>query len=221
MKKILCLINLLILCNLYANGYYDYNLENTDIPEEYTGTYLPVEYELLLEKYQSHNKALREVKRNQYTVLFLTKEICRSDLGYTDGFAIKKEFVLKWQFLEDAGEKFILDENGFKYHKISDKPGDYIKISNYIMNILLNDFCNDDLKFQDDYLLIKNIQYKFRLEPNYTDKNISFGVFNGKYYIVIIDSDVLKFVGSEKSLFMSFEPNDEIFYECKINKRIN
>lgn len=219
MKKNPLFIIILLLCafDVNAKGYEDYNIEDIYIPEEYLGTYLPVDYEKLLLKYNSHEQALMKIKNEQYTVLFLKKDICTSNLAYVDGFAIKKENFSKWKFENINDELILIDEKGFHYRKISSEFN-YSIIKNYILNILLKDFVNENLIIKDDMLVINNVSYQFRLQPSYSDKNVSFMVINKSPYFIIIEDEKLKLVGCKKIDAMQYDPTDEVIYECNIIK---
>lgn len=67
-------------------------------------------------------------------------------------------------------------------------------------------------------LVINNVSYQFRLQPSYSDKNVSFMVSNKRPYFIIIEDEKLKLVGCKKIDAMQYDPTDEVIYECNIIK---
>ena len=212
-KFVIILLSIVLLGVIFCD---EYDLNELNIPEEYLGTYLPVDYLTLLKSYKSHEKAMNETKY-QYTVLFLKKDICRSDTEYVDGYAIESNIVDKWKFIHKENY-VILDENGFEYQKISDKPFAYTAIANYILKTLFSGYVSNDFKIDDNYLIINNSLYKLHLNPSYTLESIAVSLQNKTPYFIRFTDTKLQLVKGKKIDAMQFDPTDEVIYECNIIK---
>lgn len=213
MKKKLIFYTLIfsILINTYAVSY---TLEELNISEEYIGTYLPVDYQILLNQFKSHEKAMDELRRTHYTVIMPTKEGCYSDLRYLDRFCIESEIIKQWKF---KNLNTIIDENGHEYKKISNKSFSYKAIANYTLTSLFSDYISDTFKIIENYLIINNESYKLHLNPSYTSDDVAVFLQNKTPYFIRFKNKKLQLVkGKVNDEFcMQFDPTDEVIYECE------
>lgn len=133
-KQLFCI--LLIFIGLLSTGFSE-TLGN--VPVDFCGTYLPEDYIKFLEKYKSHEKALNEIAKTHYDALILSGQKCLSTKKYTDGYEIKGSDFNNWKFLDEKSEKIIMDENNFRYIRISEVQNynGYKVIANYIAHKLL------------------------------------------------------------------------------------
>ena len=75
--------------------------------------------EMLLKEYMSYDKALNTIAESSYDVLSLEDNICYSQVRFYDGYAVTAKDFEKWSFVKRGDERYILDENGLSYHRIS------------------------------------------------------------------------------------------------------
>lgn len=169
MKKIiLTIISLFFAMHLFAES--EFKLKN--VPKDFIGTYVPVMLEVLVEDYMSYEKALNTIAPSHYDILLLQEDICYSQVRFSDGYAVQSKDFEKWSFVENGNEKFILDENGLSYRKISNKYGEegYTAFKNNILSIIFVDVLdNKNISIKDGLIKIYDKEYKFFLYPSYTD----------------------------------------------------
>lgn len=60
-----------------------------------------------------------------HDVLFLGKNICYSDLHFSDGYAINLTDFLNYRFEATPEGTFVYDEKGFKYRQITNFLNEY------------------------------------------------------------------------------------------------
>ena len=139
-KKISLIIVLVFaVINVFANSN-DYEL--TNVKEEYIGTYIPVDLELRLYQSKKFYESLRASRKygatQPHDVLYLQKSICYSDMGFHDGYAIKKEEFANYKFITGKSGVFCIDDNGYLYRKISDADHGYTEYAEYVMKIIFS-----------------------------------------------------------------------------------
>jgi len=168
MKKVFIVICLFLSLSLYAES--EHKLYN--VPKDFMGTYIPVQLELLVKEYMSYEKALNIIANSHYDILQLREDICYSQVRFSDGYAVKRKDFENWAFVEKAGEKYILDENGASYRKITsdyDSEG-YEVYAETILKIIFSDVLeNNNIAINGSNVKIYDETYKFNLWPSYVD----------------------------------------------------
>lgn len=217
-KQLFCI--LLIFIGLLSTGFSE-TLGN--VPVDFCGTYLPEDYIKFLEKYKSHEKALNEIAKTHYDALILSGQKCLSTKKYTDGYEIKGSDFNNWKFLDEKSEKIIMDENNFRYIRISEVQNynGYKVIANYIAHKLLFFFESKDLSVENNFLKVKSNLYQIILEPTYSDDKPSLFLYttenHKRYFLKIKDNRLQIFLATRNPEFhMQFDSTDEIVYEKTI-----
>lgn len=90
-----------------------------DVEERYIGTYIPVDLENQLKKTRLFYEALYSAHRFRHAVLYLGKNVCYSDMGFHDGYAIRADEFADFRFVTNSAGTFCIDNRGNSYRKIS------------------------------------------------------------------------------------------------------
>ena len=187
-KKIFSIIILIFISKTVFAQSDEYKL--TNINEEYIGTYIPVDLELRLYQSKKFYKLLyasrKYGKTKPHDVLYLQKNICYSDLGFHDGYAIKNKEFINYKFIADNDVIFCIDNNGYLYRKISNSEYGYEDYAEYVMKIILSNYQNSsEIKINGYFLNINRKEYKITLDGNFFDtENAAIWLFSDKHYVL-------------------------------------
>lgn len=163
-------IFLISICLFFASGLYADEHELKNVPKDFIGTYMPVQMEMFLKEYMSYEKALYAIADSSYDILSLEENICYSQICFSDGYAVKASDFEKWSFVKRGEERFILDENGLSYHRISPKKNDYTAYSEKVLSIIFADALhNKNISISGSTVTIYGKKYQFDLSPSYVD----------------------------------------------------
>lgn len=187
-KKIFSIIILIFISKTVFAQSDEYKL--TNINEEYLGTYIPVDLELRLYQSKKFYKSLyasrKYGKTKPHDVLYLQKNICYSDLGFHDGYAIKNKEFINYKFIADNDVIFCIDNNGYLYRKISNSEYGYEDYAEYVMKIILSNYQNSsEIKINGYFLNINGKEYAITLDGNFFDtENAAIWLFSDKHYVL-------------------------------------
>ena len=187
-KKIFSIISLIFISKTVFAQSDEYKL--TNINEEYIGTYIPVDLELRLYQSKKFYKSLyasrKYGKTKPHDVLYLQKNICYSDLGFHDGYAIKNKEFINYKFIADNDVIFCIDNNGYLYRKISNSEYGYEDYAEYVMKIILSNYQNSsEIKINGYFLNINGKEYPITLDGNFFDtENAAIWLFSDKHYVL-------------------------------------
>ena len=187
-KKIFSIIILIFISKTVFAQSDEYKL--TNINEEYLGTYIPVDLELRLYQSKKFYKSLyasrKYGKTKPHDVLYLQKNICYSDLGFHDGYAIKNKEFINYKFIADNDVIFCIDNNGYLYRKISISEYGYEDYAEYVMKIILSNYQNSsEIKINGYFLNINGKEYAITLDGNFFDtENAAIWLFSDKHYVL-------------------------------------
>lgn len=163
-----------------------------NVPKDFIGTYMPVQMEMLLKEYMSYEKALNTIADSHYDVLSLEDYACYSQVRFSDGYAVYAKDFEKWSFVKRGEERYILDENGLSYHRISAKKADYEAYAEKVLHIIFADALhNKNISISGSNVTIYNMQYKFDLWPSYADD----------YGALVLSDYVLKIEGVSANIY--------------------
>ena len=183
-KRIIYIVLLFSVVRLFA---YSIGYELTNVKDEYVGTYIPVDLELRLYQSKKFYESLRASRKygesRPHDVLYLKKNICYSDSGFHDGYAITTKEFENYKFINDKGGIFCIDDKGFLYRKISDTEYGYKEYVEYVMKIILSN--SSDIKIFGNELIIDDKKYEVNLDGNFFDiKNAAIWLFNNGHYVL-------------------------------------
>lgn len=187
-KKIFSIIILIFISKTVFAQSDEYKL--TNINEEYIGTYIPVDLELRLYQSKKFYKSLyasrKYGKTKPHDVLYLQKNICYSDLGFHDGYAIRNKEFINYKFIADNDVIFCIDNNGYLYRKISNSEYGYEDYAEYVMKIILSNYQNSsEIKINGYFLNINGKEYAITLDGNFFDtENAAIWLFSDKHYVL-------------------------------------
>ena len=187
-KKIFSIIILIFISKTVFAQSDEYKL--TNINEEYIGTYIPVDLELRLYQSKKFYKSLyasrKYGKTKPHDVLYLQKNICYSDLGFHDGYAITNKEFINYKFIADNDVIFCIDNNGYLYRKISNSEYGYEDYAEYVMKIILSNYQNSsEIKINGYFLNINRKEYKITLDGIFFDtENAAIWLFSDKHYVL-------------------------------------
>ena len=184
-KKVLIFLFIIICIKLFANSN-EYELKN--VKDEFIGTYIPVDLELRLYQsklfYESLRASRKYGEKQPHDVLYLQKNICYSDVGFHDGYAIQNIDFINFKFISGQGGVFCIDNNGYLYRKISNAEYGYKDYIEYVMKIILSNF--SDIKIYDGKLIIDNKEYQVNLDGNFFDvADTAILLFNDGHYFLV------------------------------------
>lgn len=222
MKKILLFLCLFISFSTSKITAGERDLQN--VPKEYLGTYLPVDYINLLKKYNSHQKALMEIASTHYDVLCLSESKCYSTVLYSDGYAVLASDFQKWIFKTEKNEKFIIDENNFLYKRISEETSEEAACE-FVLEYIFSLYPEANVSIDGDTVKIADKTYKIEMHPNFPEKktveyslmlyilDISGPIPEKQNYFVIQEKTGFKIVkGINEDDMWHIYPTEEIVY---------
>lgn len=165
------------------------------VPKDFLGTYMPVQMEMLLKEYMSYEKALNAIAESSYDVLSLEPNICYSQVRFEDGYAVKAKDFANWSFVKRGEERFILDENGLSYRRISKKKHDFEAYAERVLSIIFADAIhNKNISIEGQSIQIYDKNYYFDLAASYADDANE----NGTLYL---SGAVLKIEGVSANIY--------------------
>lgn len=188
-KKLLIISFFVLSGTLFAD---EYTLKK--VPKDFIGTYIPVQMEMLVKEYMSYQKALNVIAESHYDILLLQEDKCYSQVRFDDGYAVLAKDFEKWSFITRKDNKFILDENGLSYRKISDKYDSegYTAYANVILSIIFKDAIHDkNISINGNIVNIYGTEYIFNLYPTYIDD----------YGALCLSNCILKIEGVSANLY--------------------
>lgn len=192
--KLLRRLFLLTVCLLFSFGLYanDYMLSN--VPLDFIGTYMPVQMEMLLKEYMSYEKALYTIAQSHYDILSLEENACYSQVLFGDGYAVKTKDFEKWSFVKRGEERYILDENGLSYHRITNHKAGYVAYAEKVLNVIFADAINNkNISIKGEYVTIYGKKYHFDLWPSLVDDSGA----------LVLSGYVLKIEGVSANIYKS------------------
>lgn len=144
---------------VFAGKSYEITLKD----ESFTGTYIPVQYEYKLKETRLFYSAMYS-NRKCYDILLLTPNVCYSNLGFNDGYAVDADKFNDFCMVTSNNGKFIIDENGFSYRKISDKSyddGGYQAYEEYVLSIIFRQAkALKNISINENIVTIDGIDYR-------------------------------------------------------------
>lgn len=177
MKKLIALPVLLFILGSLPLIAQDDEFKLANVPAEYCGTYVPVAFEQVLEETASFSKAMRHQKSKRYSyhdILILGQEMCYSDMGFHDGYAIKASEFADYRFVKNSAGCFIIDANGNSYHRISlaktPEEGAYSDFAAFAVGKIFSDARElDNVTVKGPEVIIDGTEYLFMLDENFFD----------------------------------------------------
>lgn len=194
-----CVVLFLFFLSCFAFSY-EFDLE--DVSEEFLGTYIPMQYDNILISTRSHYDAMLSNEQQYYDILLLNKNICYSNIHFHDGYAILKEVFEDFRFIENTKGKFIIDNNGNSYRKISENVGNsgYVDFGSYVLAIIFEDVqALNDIVLNKNKIVIDRVEYSIILDSVFFETE---GVAiwlrgNGNLYALVKDGIAAKLFESE------------------------
>lgn len=177
----------------------DYTLEDVQI--EFIGTYIPLQYDNILRTTRNHCEALQSSSDQYHDILLLNENICYSNAGFHDGYAINKEIFNDFRFVENAKAKFIVDNNGNSYRKISNNIGTsgYHDFEAYVLSIIFADAQSlKNVSLKGNKVIINNVEFSAILDLVFFEtKGVSLWLFGNR------EQHALKIKGISANIFES------------------
>ena len=190
--KVLRRFFILTFCLLFSSALYADEHTLSNVPKDFLGTYMPVQMEMLLKEYMSYEKALYTIAESHYDILSLEDNICYSQVLFSDGGAVHAKDFEKWSFVKRGDERYILDENGLSYHRISTKKADWDAYAEKVLKIIFADAIhNKSISVEGKNVTIYGKQYHFDLWPSYVDD----------YGALVLSRCVLKIEGVSANIY--------------------
>jgi hypothetical protein len=143
----------------------DFTIEN--VPVDFIGTYIPVQYDNMLHVSRSHYNAMLSSQNQYHDILLLHENICYSNLNFHDGYAIRRTEFDQYTFVTNQSGRFLIDEKGNSYRKISDNIGSsgYADFGQYVLNIIFSDIqMHNSIQIENDSVIIDGVQYSIILD---------------------------------------------------------
>lgn len=214
MKKsrlFVCLILLLIGANCFADEY-----TYPDVPDEYIGTYVPVQLDIQFRRTKNFYSALYTGYPDHHDVLFIGKNKCYSDVHFHDGYAIKAKDFKNFRFIENENGKFVMDQNGNGYKQITNYLNEngygYEDYESYVINILF-DLAKDmkNISIEKNKVIIDGKKYSTNLDRNFLDiTNVAIWLLSEEreFYALIRNGENAKLCGSKRGEYHSLYPDE-------------
>jgi len=176
----------------------EYVLQN--IPIEFTGTYIPVQYDNILKSTRNHFQAMLSNKRHYHDILLLDNDQCRSNAGFHDGYAIQKSEFKDFSFVSNSNGKFIIDNNGNSYRRISETIG-YDEFEKYVIDVIFEDAQSlKNIVLNRNKVVINNVEYSINLDSTFFETTgVSIWLYaNRKFYALRIQGISAKLYEAER-----------------------
>ncbi len=177
----------------------EFTLKN--VPQKFIGTYIPVQYDNVLRATRSHPKALKASHNAYHDILMLHNNICYSDKGFHDGYAICSEQFNNFRFIENDAGQFIIDDKGYSYKKLSDNPYGSDVFRAYVLSIIFEDAVSfKTVSINGSTVTINNQKFEPILDVTFFErKDVSLWLKGTqKFYALMIDEASAKIVESKK-----------------------
>jgi len=172
LKNLICAVLFLTcLSALSAQRKDEYYL--SDVDDNYIGTYIPTYFEAYMTKKKSFYDAF-SLDSPEHDVLYLRKNICYSDKGFHDGYAVTAEEFKDFLFVTNEKDTYCIGKDGGSYHRIS-KPKNpqeyeygYEEYAEYVTSTLLS-FAKDmkNVQINGDSLTLDGVTYSVNLDRNF------------------------------------------------------
>lgn len=163
-----------------------------DVPADYIGTYVPIQYDNLLKTTRSHYEAMLANKNQYHDILLLQSGKCYSDVNFHDGYAVPLSEFKDFRFASNTRGMFIPDNNGNSYKKISGNTGaqGYKDFDAYVISVIFEDAVYmNNITLRGNLILIDSVEYSVILDSVFfqTDEVSLWLHSEGKKYALVID----------------------------------
>jgi hypothetical protein len=207
-NKYICIFLFLVPFLIFSQNNYNV----PDFTEDKIGTYMPM---IFIEKLTETNSYRLAMLVNEcYDVICINKNIVYSNLKFHDQYAIVADKVKKFNIFEINGILELIDENGFKYIKISDNINYYMVYREYINNYFfryLNRFNYSNLIKTDVGFIYNEKLWLINLDVLNYPKDDNFMYYyekrNGEYIGIQCFEDLI--------ILYELEPDEEDFLASK------
>ena len=206
-----CVISVLFILLSGLAHADEYSLNN--VLDDFIGTYTPVQYDNILSSTRSHYDAMLSNNGQYHDILLLNENICYSNLNFHDGYAIRKNEFDNYNFVTNAKGKFIIDNNGNSYRKISDNIGSsgYADFTSYVLNIIFEDaLAFNNVSLEGTKVIIDHIEYTTILDSVFfeTDEVSLWMRGQGNTYALVLEGISAKLYKSEREQMTSSVSED-------------
>lgn len=223
MKKILeklILAGLFMTCfsGAFAQVHDEFYLP--DVDAQYIGTYIPTYFEAYMINKKVFYEAL-SLDSPDHDVLFLGKNICYSDAGFHDGYAVKAEEFKDYLFVSNSTDTYCIDTHGGSYHKISENLNShgygYSEYAEYVASTLLS-FAKDmkNVEIHGTSLILDGVKYEIELDGNFFDtENVALWlILSGKGSFALMKNGVNgELHASHRGDYHMIYPDEEVLQE--------
>ena len=192
---------------LISKELYSQNFNVPDFQVEKIGTYVPLLFINEFIKSNNYKEAMQFNKQIYYDIIAINKNIVYSNLQFHDQFTIKPEIVKTFVFNNINGIYELIDNNGYKYVKISNDINYYrafrIYVNNHFQNIL-NNFVQNVIIKTDEGFIYNEKMWIINLDVKNYPKNSNFMYFNqtrnGEKIGINIFGKILEFYKLEEDI---------------------
>ena len=201
----------LILLSIISVMIYSQSFNVHDFSDNKMGTYMPVLFINEFIRTNNYYEAMLINQNRYYDVLCINKNIVYSNLKFHDQYAIKPSDVNLFTFNENNE---LIDNNGYKYIKISDDLNYYRAYRLYLNNhffVILNRINQNIILKTDDGFIFNEKRWILNLDILNYPQDDNFMYFyeqrNGEYIGI-------QYIGNELR-FYNLEPDENRFLASK------
>jgi len=177
MKFIYICLLLFIPFTIFSQSFNVPDFDNNKI-----GTYIPVLFIEELEKTNNYLQAMLINNDRYYDIISINKNIVYSNLLFHDQYAISPDIVTLFIFNENNGIMELIDQNGFKYIKISENINYSRVFQLYVNNIfinILNRFNQNIIQCTENGFIFNNGNWTLNINARlYPRNNCNFIFYN-------------------------------------------
>ena len=179
----------------------EFNLEKVD--PDFMGTYVQVNFIWQLNQTLSFDKALNSSVQ-KYPILILKEDICYSNSGFHDGFAVRSKDFARWNFIKRGDERIIIDEDGVSHKRISkDYEDGYKALEAYVLKCVFQDAIHlENIRLYDNEVYIDDEKFTVDMDVSFCEG----------------DNVALWLVGSGRRCALCIEGIAAKLYDCKRGK---
>jgi len=163
---------------------FSQNFNVPDFEDNKIGTYIPVPFIEELEKTNNYLQAMLINNNRYYDVICINKNIVYSNLLFHDQYAIRPDIAATFIFNDNNGKMELMDQNGFKYIKISENINYsrvfQLYVNNHFINIL-NRFNQSIIQYTENGFIFNGESWIININARlYPRNNCNFMFYNSR-----------------------------------------
>ena len=199
------------------------------IDDDFFGLYLPTRFIESLRDTRNFQTSMmlnhrtrinwRNTNETHHDIFIVTGNRIFSNLGFHDGYAIPGENIVHFEFINDNGQKHIIDNNGHRYKRISNNPEMAFGriLTNFISNVIFAPLIDNGKiyiserfrhelrgeRFYETIVTVSNFNIDFSIDLGWVFDNSNLYLRNEEFGLVALTIENGKYIFYKTELDMS------------------